>query len=283
MRFGNQPIDGGHFILDADERALLLQQEPNAKKFVRRFIGAVEFINRIPRYCLWLQDVKPSELRQLPLVMQRVQAVKAFRLASKRKVTNDLAATPTQFAFVSHPNSRYLLIPSVSSERRSFIPIGFIPPKVITSNLCLLIPHAKLFDFGILSSTMHNAWMRTVCGRLKSDYRYSAGIVYNNYPWPEPSDKQRQIIEVTAQGVLDARKRFKQSTLADLYDPLTMPPVLTKAHQALDKAVDAAYGRKKFASEAERVAFLFERYQTLTAPLIKPDKKQRRNSVKGKK
>ena len=137
---------------------------------IYKFIGAVEFINRIPRYCLWLQDVKPSELRQLPLVMQRVQAVKAFRLASKRKVTNDLAATPTQFAFVSHPNSRYLLIPSVSSERRSFIPIGFIPPKVITSNLCLLIPHAKLFDFGILSSTMHNAWMRTVCGRLKSDF-----------------------------------------------------------------------------------------------------------------
>ncbi|MDD5181408.1 MAG: DUF559 domain-containing protein, partial [Gallionellaceae bacterium] len=174
IRFGNQPIDGGHFILSEDERAELLKHEPDAEKFIRPFLGADEFINNIPRYCLWLQDAKPDELRRMPLVMQRVQAVKEFRLESKRPATNDLAATPTQFAFVSHPNTHYLLLPSVSSERRNFIPIGFMPPEVIASNLCLIIPDATLYHFGILSSTMHNAWMRTVCGRMKSDYRYSA-------------------------------------------------------------------------------------------------------------
>ena len=185
IRFGNQPIDGGHFILSEDERAELLKQEPDAKKFIRPFLGADEFINNIPRYCLWLRDAKPDELRRLPLVMQRVQAVKAFRLESKRQATNELAATPTQFAFVSHPDSDYLLLPSVSSERRNFIPIGFMPPEVIASNLCLIVPDATLYHFGILTSTMHMAWTRYTCGRLESRYRYSAGIVYNNFPWPD--------------------------------------------------------------------------------------------------
>ncbi|MDO8811222.1 MAG: N-6 DNA methylase, partial [Gallionella sp.] len=189
IRFGNQPIDGGHFILSEDERTELLRQEPDAKKFIRPFLGADEFINKIPRYCLWLKDAKPDELRRLPLVMQRVQAVKAFRLESKRQATNELAATPTQFAFVSHPDSHYLLLPSVSSERRNFIPIGFMPPEVIASNLCLIVAGATLYHFGMLTSTMHMAWVRYTCGRLKSDYRYSAGIVYNNFPWPaSPSD-----------------------------------------------------------------------------------------------
>jgi hypothetical protein len=222
IRFGNQPIDGGHFILSEDERAELLEHEPDADKFIRPFLGADEFINNIPRYCLWLQEAKPDELRRLPLVMQRVQAVKAFRLESKRPATNDLAATPTQFAFVSHPNSHYLLLPSVSSERRNFIPIGFMPPEVIASNLCLIIPNATLYHFGILSSTMHNAWLRAVCGRMKSDYRYSAGIVYNNYPWPtlpspQPSPASGRgrsaaegegKVEAAAQAVLDARTQF---------------------------------------------------------------------------
>jgi hypothetical protein len=276
IRFGNQPIDGGHFILSEDERTELLRHEPAANKFIRSFLGADEFINNTPRYCLWLKDAKPDELRRLPLVMQRVQAVRAFRLESKRPATNALAATPTQFAFISHPDSHYLLLPSVSSERRNFIPIGFIPPEVVASNLCLIIADATLYHFGILTSTMHMAWVRYTCGRLKSDYRYSNSIVYNNFPWPdEPTDKQRAAIETAAQAVLDARAQFPQSTLADLYDPLTMPPALVKAHQALDRAVDACYRKAAFANDAQRVEFLFERYQQLTSllPSKKPTKK----------
>jgi len=287
IRFGNQPIDGGHFILSEDERTELLKHEPDTGKFIRPFLGADEFINNIPRYCLWLRDAKPDELRRLPLVMQRVQAVKAFRLESKRPATNDLAATPTQFAFISHPDSHYLLLPSVSSERRNFIPIGFMPPEVIASNLCLIVPNATVYHFGILTSSMHMAWVRYTCGRLKSDYRYSAGIVYNNFPWPEtPSDSPLSggeprsssspdkgrpggvaAVETAAQAVLDARAQFPQSSLADLYDPLTMPPALVKAHQALDRVVDASYRKAAFASDAQRVEFLFERYQQLTSLL----------------
>ena len=278
MRFGNQPIDGGHLILSEEERNEFIQNQPQAMKFIRSFLGADEFINGTPRYCLWLRDASPDEIRSLPYVRQRIQAVKEFRLKSNREATRSLSATPSQFAFVSHPNSNYLILPSVSSERRSFIPTGFLPPEVITSNLCLIIPNATLYHFGILTSTMHNAWMRTVCGRLKSDYRYSVSIVYNNFPWPEPTGTQRQAIETAAQAVLDARTLFPDATLADLYDPLTMPPQLVRAHQTLDRAVDAAYGKKSFASEAERVAFLFERYQTITsllpaASVKKPGKK----------
>jgi len=280
IRFGNQPIDGGHFILSEDERTELLRREPDAKKFIHPFLGADEFINNIPRYCLWLKDAKPDELRRLPIVMQRVQAVKAFRLESKRQATNDLAATPTQFAFVSHPDSHYLLLPSVSSERRNFIPIGFMPPEVVTSNLCLIVAGATLYHFGILTSTMHMAWVRYTCGRLKSDYRYSNSIVYNNYPWPdEPSDKQRAAIEAVAQAVLDARAQFPQSSLADLYDPLTMPPALVKAHQALDRAVDACYRKAAFTSDARRVEFLFERYQQLNS-LLPVEKKTTKRKAK---
>ena len=307
IRFGNQPIDGGHFILSEDERTELLRQEPDAEKFIRPFLGADEFINNIPRYCLWLRDAKPDELRRLPLVMQRVQAVKAFRLESKRPATKELAATPTQFAFVSHPDSHYLLLPSVSSERRNFIPIGFMPPEVIASNLCLIVPNATTYHFGILTSTMHMAWVRYTCGRLESRYRYSAGIVYNNFPWPDlPSPagggragdeglstaavssgdphpkslsrlRARDLVEAAAQAVLDARAQFPQSSLADLYDPLTMPPALVKAHQKLDAAVDACYRKAAFTSDAQRVEFLFERYQQLTSllPTEKAPKKRK--------
>jgi hypothetical protein len=262
MKFGNQPIDGGGLILSPEERDALLSAEPEAGKFVRLFLGSVEFLNNIKRYCFWLKDANPTELKRHPRILERLQAVKDFRLASNREATRQLAETPSQFAFVSHENVEYIIVPSVSSERRQFVPLGFMPANVIASNLCLIIPRAGLCEFGILSSTMHNAWLRTVCGRLKSDYRYSAGIVYNNFPWPEnPTDKHQQAIEAAAQGVLDARSQFPASSLADLYDSLTMPPVLLKAHQTLDRAVDAAYGRRDFKSEAERVAFLFERYQ----------------------
>ena len=266
MKFGNQPIDGGGFILTLEEKEELLATSPESAKYIRPFFGSVEFLNNIKRYCLWLKDANPAELKQIPTILRRIQSVRNFRLASDRKATRELAECPTQFAFVSHEETTFLIVPSVSSERRQFIPIGFMPPEVIASNLCLIVPHAQLYDFALLSSTMHNAWMRTVAGRLKSDYRYSAGIVYNNFPWPEaPTDQQREAIEAAARAVLDTRGQFPGASLADLYDPLTMPPVLLRAHQTLNRAVDAAYGRRDFASEAERVAFLFDLYQRCAA------------------
>jgi len=279
MSFGNQPIDGGNLILSEDEKNELLALEPLAASFVRAFLGADEFLNDLPRYCLWLKEATPDELRRMPEVRKRIEAVRTFRNASKRAATRELALTPAQFAFVSHPNTDYLLIPSVSSERRQFVPIGFMPSEVIASNLCLIVPGATLYHFAILTSSMHIAWVRAVCGRLKSDYRYSAGIVYNNFPWPDaalspgPSpasgrgEKTQADIEAAAQAVLDARAQFPDASLADLYDPLTMPPALLRAHQKLDAAVDKAYGKTGFKSDAERVAFLFERYQALTSLL----------------
>ena len=264
---GSKPADGGNLLLSDEEKHKLLEVEPQAEKFIRPFLGADEFINNIPRWCLWLVGVSPGELRTMPHVMQRVEAVKAMRSASKDAQTQKDAATPTLFQKIRQPVEPYLLVPSVSSENRLYVPIGYLQPEIIVSNLVYSIPNATLYHFGILTSTMHNAWMRTVCGRLESRYRYSAGIVYNNFPWPEPSDTQRKTIETAAQTVLDARAQFPSSTLADLYDPLAMPPELVRAHQTLDRAVDAAYGKKSFASEAERVAFLFERYQTITSLL----------------
>ncbi|MFZ2397390.1 MAG: DNA methyltransferase [Smithella sp.] len=276
MKFGNQPIDGGNLILSPEEKSKLIHDDPYASAFVRKFVGSDEYINNSERYCLWLKNVAPSVIKKHPEIMRRIAAVKEFRLSSQRVATRELANTSSQFAFVSHEDKVYIIVPSVSSERRQFIPIGFMHPDVIASNLCLIIPNADAFHFGILTSTMHNAWMRTVCGRLESRYRYSAGIVYNNFPWPEkPTEKQKQAIEAAAQGVLDARAQFPESTLADLYDPLTMPPVLLKAHQHLDKTVDAAYGKTNFQTEAQRVAFLFELYQRYTS-LFAPEKPKRR-------
>ncbi|MBX9893924.1 MAG: N-6 DNA methylase [Nitrosomonas sp.] len=264
---GSQPIDDGNFLFTTEEKEEFLKRSPKAAKYFHRWLGAVEFINGYERWCLWLGDCPPNELRQLPEVLSLVEAVKNFRLKSKRTQTLKAADTPTHFGTELIPTTPYLLIPKVSSERRNFIPLGFIQPETFCSDLVFMLPNATLYHFGILTSTMHNAWMRTVCGRLKSDYRYSAGIVYNNFPWPEPSDAQRQAIEATAQAVLNARALFPNATLADLYDPLAMPPELVRAHQTLDRAVDAAYGKKSFASEAERVAFLFERYQAITSLL----------------
>lgn len=264
MSKGSQPTDGGNLLLSGDEKAQFIAEEPSAEKYIRQFVGAQEFINNVPRYCLWLVDCPPQELRAMPKVLERVEAVKKMRRESSKAATRKWAEQPTIFTENRQPENNYLLVPSVSSENRKFVPIGYMEPSVIASNLVLTVPNASRYDFGVLTSTMHNAWMRTVAGRLESRYRYSAKIVYNNFPWPEtPSDTQVERIETAAQAVLDARAQFPDSSLADLYDPLTMPPVLLKAHQALDKAVDAAYGRRSFATEADRVAFLFERYQAL--------------------
>jgi len=273
---GNKPIDDGNYLFTEEEMRAFLAREPQAKSYFRRWLGADEFLNGYHRYCLWLGDCPPSELKKMPEALKRVEAVKKFRLASKSSPTRKLAETPTRFHVENMPKKNFLLIPEVSSERRYYIPIGFETPETLCSNLVKITPDAKLYHFGIISSLTHNTWMRTVCGRLKSDYRYSAGIVYNNFPWPEnPTDKQKQTVKDAAQGVLDAREQFPGSSLADLYDPLTMPPLLLKAHQTLDRAVDAAYGKTNFKTEAERVAFLFELYQKYTS-LFAPEKPKRR-------
>lgn len=277
IKKGSQPTDGGHLLLSETEKLELIKNEPMAEKWIRPFIGAEEFINSIERFCLWLVDCPPNELRQMPLVMARVSAVKAMRLASCKGATRGLANTPTIFGENRQPKADYLIIPSVSSERRLFIPVGFSISSVIASNLVLVIPNSSLVHFGILSSTMHNAWVRSVCGRLKSDFRYSAGIVYNNFPWPDPTEKQTQSIETSAQAILDARTAHPNASLADLYDPLTMPANLLKAHQALDKAVDAAYSYKGAQTDAARVAYLFELYQKITSLLPVEKAKKRRS------
>jgi hypothetical protein len=276
IRFGNQPIDGGNFILTSQEATQLKSDHPEMVAFIRTYIGAEDFINGGERFCLWLTGCPPKLLRDIPFLRSRLDAVRKFRLESSRAATRDLASTPTEFAFISHTGGSYLVVPSVSSERRNYIPIGFDSGESIVSNLCLAIYDATLFHFGVMTSAMHNAFMRFTCGRLESRFRYSNTIVYNNYPWPgfagEPlSDKHRNAIEQAAQCVLDARAQFADASLADLYDPLTMPPALLKAHQKLDTAVDAAYqpsgGKKSYASDAERVAFLFELYQQITSLL----------------
>jgi len=249
---------------------------------IRKYVGSIEFINDIPRYCLWLKGAEPNELRKFNFITERLKKVKEFRESSTRKETRELANNPSQFAFVSHNESEYIIIPSVSSERRKYIPMGFMPSNVIASNLCLIIPNASLFQFGVLTSEMHMSWVRNMCGRLKSDYRYSNSVVYNNFPWAEnPTEKQIKIIEEKAQKVLDTRRDFPNSSLADLYDPLTMPPALVKAHNELDKAVDLAYRPQPFTSEANRMVFLFELYEKYTADLFtkaKPKKTKRKNA-----
>ncbi len=275
--FGNMPNDGGHLILTDIEKTKLLKNEPAAKKFIRPFLGAEEFIHGRYRWCLWLKDASPAELRALPEVMERVQGVRKHRQASSRETTCELAKTPTLFGEIRQPDNEYLLIPSVSSETRRYIPIGFMPKTVIGSNLVLFVPDATFYHFGVLSSAMHMAWVKQVCGRLESRYRYSNRLVYNNYPWPErPTAKQRAAVEAAAQAVLDARKKFPDATLADLYDPLAMPPALVKAHAGLDRAVDLCYRPQAFENDRHRVEYLFALYEKLTAPLIPPAKKARR-------
>ncbi|MHB1074424.1 class I SAM-dependent DNA methyltransferase [Thiobacillus sp.] len=278
---GNKPIDGGHYLFTDDEKAAFLKLEPQAEKWFRRWLGADEFINGYQRWCLWLGDCPPGELRRMPEALKRVEAVRQFRLASKSPPTQKLAETPTRFHVENMPASTYLLVPKVSSERRNYIPIGFMHPDTLSSDLVFIVPDATLYHFGMLTSAMHMAWVRSVCGRLESRYRYSASIVYNNFPWSDtPEDKTQQAIEAAAQAVLDARAQFPGASLADLYDPLTMPPALLRAHHKLDAAVDKAYGKSGFNSDAERVAFLFARYQTLTSLLPQTAPKKRTSKAK---
>ena len=276
---GNQPIDDGNYLFTPKEKAEFLTREPGASPYFRRWLGADEFLNGYERWCLWLGDAEPAALKALPLAMARVAAVRKFRQASKRTSTLKLASTPRRFQVEFMPEGDYLLIPRVSSERREFIPIGFIPPSTFVGDSTHAMPHATLYHFGVLSSTIHNAWMRTVAGRLKSDYRYSVHIVYNNFPWPQdvPEDRQRAVT-VAAQAVLAARAAHPDSTLADLYDPDRMPGDLQDAHKALDKAVDAAYGYRGAKDDASRVAFLFARYQQLVGDLTASPRPKRKVS-----
>ena len=274
MAFGSMPNDGGHLLLADADKVDLLAAEPGAAAWVRPFLGSEEFINGVSRWCLWLKDVEPAQLRALPQVSARVERVRQNRLVSARQATKKLAESPRLFGEDRQPSAAYLLIPAHSSESRTYVPIGFMSPDVICGNANLTVPNATLYHFGILTSNMHMAWLRAVCGRLESRYRYSAGIVYNNFPWPsrhEDDAKTEAAIEAAAQAVLDARAAHPGSTLADLYDPNAMPDDLRRAHKALDKAVDAAYqadgGKKTWADDAERVGFLFQRYAALTGLL----------------
>lgn len=266
MRYGSMPIDNGFLILGPEEKAAALAAEPSLKPWIRPYFGGDEFINATQRWCLWLVDAPPDLLRKSAFVRDRISKVRDFRSRSDRKETKALAATPFLFGEIRQPASQYLLIPKVSSENRPYMPIGFMPPFAIASGSGLVIPAAKPFHFGVLTSVMHMAWMRAVCGRLESRYQYSAGIVYNNFPWPEaPSDKQNAAIEELALEVLTVRQKFMRVSFADLYDPLTMPQELAKAHHLLDRAVDAAYGYKGAKTDAERVAFLFRLYERYTS------------------
>ena len=261
---GNKPIDGGNYLFTKEEMLDFIKKEPASKKYFKPWYGSYEFINRSPRYCLWLGECPPNELRKMPECLKRVEAVRNFRLASKSAGTVKLAEKPTHFHVENMPKSTYVVIPEVSSEKRKYIPMGFMTPDILCSNLVKIIPNATLYHLGILTSNVHMAWVRAVCGRLKSDYRYSKDVVYNNFPWPNPTEEQKAKIEQTAQAILDARALYPDSSLADLYDELTMPPELRKAHQNNDRAVMQAYGMPvRGTTESSCVAQLMEMYQKL--------------------
>ena len=261
---GNKPIDGGNYLFTKEEMDEFLQKEPAAKAYFKPWYGSQEFINRCPRYCLWLGDCPPNELRKMPECIKRVEAVRQLRLASKSAGTRKLADTPTRFHVENMPSGTYVVIPEVSSERRKYVPMGFMTPDILCSNLVKIVPNATLYHFGVLTSNVHMAWMRAVCGRLKSDYRYSKDIVYNNFPWPTPTDEQKVKIEQTAQAILDARALYPDSSLADLYDEVTMPKELRRAHQQNDRTIWEAYGKAwDIKSESGCVAELMRMYQRL--------------------
>jgi len=259
---GNKPIDGGFYLFEKEEMDEFLRKEPGASQYFHPWYGSREFINRAPRYCLWLGECSPSELRKMPECIKRIEAVKEYRLASPSAGTVKLAEKPTRFHVENMPKGNYIVIPEVSSQARRYVPMGYMDDTVLCSNKVRLMPDATLYHFGVLTSNVHMAWMRTVCGRLKSDYDYSVKIVYNNFPWPDPTDAQKTKIEQTAQAILDARALYPDASLADLYDPVTMPPELLKAHQANDRAVMQAYGMPiKETDEAACVAWLMKLYQ----------------------
>ena len=283
---GNKPIDGGNYLFKPEEKDEFIKKEPKSASYFRPWYGSDEFINNSPRFCLWLGDCSPAELRNMPECLKRVENVRKFRLASKSEGTRKIADKPTRFHVENMPVGSYIIIPETSSERRRYVPMGFMSSDVLCSNAVRLIPNATLYEFGILTSSVHMAWMRAVCGRLEMRYRYSANIVYNNFPWPF-SEKQTDLfasngthqkaknvsseqirvlktkIEQTAQKILDARAKYPDSSLADLYDETVMPPELRKAHQENDRAVMQAYGFNPKMTESEIVAELFKMYKKL--------------------
>ena len=265
IAMGNQPIDDGNYLFEKQEMEDFLTKEPAAREYFHPWYGSREFINRQPRYCLWLGKCPPSLLRKMPECIKRVEAVREYRRKSQRESTKKLAETPTRFQTENMPQGNYIVIPEVSSQRRRYVPMGYMDDSVLCSNKVRLMPNASPYHFGVLESNVHMAWMRTVCGRLKSDYDYSIKIVYNNFPWPTPTNEQKALIEQTAQGILDARALYPDASLADLYDELTMPPELRKAHQQNDRAVMAAYGFPvKDFTESDCVAALMRMYQELS-------------------
>lgn len=262
---GNKPIDGGFYLFNEEEKDAFIEKEPMAASYFRPFLGATEFLHNTPRYCLWLGNCSPAELHKMPYCLERVASVREFRMSSSSAGTRKLADTPTRFHVENMPETTYILVPRHSSENRRYIPMGFLTPDILTSDAVQIIPDATLYHFGVLESNVHMAWMRAVCGRLKSDYRYSKDVVYNNFPWPNPTNAQKAKIEQTAQAILDARALYPDSSLADLYDELTMPVELRKAHQDNDRAVMEAYGFpvKSSFTESQCVAELFKLYQEL--------------------
>ncbi len=294
LGIGNKPIDGGYFLFTPDEKAEFLRREPPAEKYFRRWFGSDEFVNGVERWCLWLRDCTPSELRRLPECRKLVELVARYRRGEippkakeatqantdRNELTIQLANTPTRFHVENVPSTNFLVIPETGSKRRRYLPLGFMKPSDgLCSNLVKMMPNAALFHFGVLSSAMHVAWMQHVGGRMKSDPRYSVKLVYNNFPWPQSlTDNQRSAVETAAQGVLDVRKLFPDSTLADLYDPLAMPPALVKAHAQLDRSVDLCYRPQPFENDRQRIEYLFTLYEKLTAPLIPVEKKRKRSA-----
>ncbi|MDR3668179.1 MAG: N-6 DNA methylase [Ignavibacteriaceae bacterium] len=273
MLKGSQPTDDGNFLMSEEEKIEFVKLEPQALKFIKPFVSAKEFLHYQKRWCFWLVDANPTEIKQCPHLIKRIENVREFRLKSQKAATVKWAQIPSRFTENRQPKSDYVLMPSHSSENRKYVPIGFFSKEFIVPNSCFSIPNATFYHFGILTSIMHNAWIKYTCGRIKSDYRYSNDIVYNNFPWPESTtDKQIKIVEEKAQNILDARKEFPNSSLADLYDPLTMPPSLVKAHQELDKAVDLCYRPQPFPNETKRIEFLFELYEKYTAGLFSKEK-----------
>ena len=261
---GCQPTDGGHLIIEREEYEEFIKKEPKAEKYIKKLIGAKEFTSGTYRYCLWLVGVSPSEIRSMPAVMDRIKKVREMRMNSTDKATRKLADTPTLFRETYNPDN-FIVVPSATTKNRRYIPLGFMHGDVISTNLNLIIPDATIYHFGILTSNVHMAWTRVVCGRLREHYRYSKNIVYNNFPWPTPTDEQKAAIEKTAQAILDARALYPDCSLADLYDEVAMPPELRKAHQENDKAVMRAYGFwGKLNTESECVAELMKMYQDLT-------------------
>lgn len=263
MSSGGKPVEGGFFIFTEEEKNVFIAKEPNSEKYFKRLLGAKDFINGGKRYCLWLVNANPADLRKMPAVLERIEGVREYRLKSTKEATRKSADTPTLFQEVKYSETDYVAVPEVSSERRRYVPMDYISADTICTNAMRFVPNASGYEFGVMTSIVHNSWMRVVCGRMKSDYDYSNTIVYNNFPWPQASDAQKQKIENTAQAILDARSMYPDNSLADLYDELTMPAELRRAHRANDAAVLEAYGFPKDASEAEIVARLFKMYQDL--------------------